>query len=209
MIELHNKDAAEVCASMADGSIECIITDPPWVGGEAAQLIGHDDADAAFARVAAHFSRIARRVVVVLADHTPPDVLRHVKMPFFRVCWLEYAVPGYRGRLLRAANVAYVFGEPPPSVEGRRVIPGRTISTTNKRQSTIHPCPLKPCHCAWLVHWFADDLVFDPFMGSGAIGAAARMQGKSFIGCELDPAYFNDASQTIRDAQPLYEPAAV
>lgn len=40
--------------------------------------------------------------------------------------------------------------------------------------------------------------VLDPFMGSGATGCAAVLEGRSFIGCEIDPGYYRTARERIR-----------
>lgn len=44
-------------------------------------------------------------------------------------------------------------------------------------------------------------VVLDPFMGSGSTGVAAVNTGRSFIGIELDPGYFETAQQRINEAQ--------
>ena len=44
-------------------------------------------------------------------------------------------------------------------------------------------------------------LVFDPFMGSGTTGVACVQTGRNFIGCEIDPNYFEIAQQRIAEAQ--------
>lgn len=43
--------------------------------------------------------------------------------------------------------------------------------------------------------------ILDPFMGSGTTGVAAVQMGRDFIGCEIDPAYFDIACRRIEDAQ--------
>jgi DNA modification methylase len=45
------------------------------------------------------------------------------------------------------------------------------------------------------------DTVLDPFMGSGTTGAACCIEGRQFIGCEIDPAAFDIACRRIEDAQ--------
>lgn len=41
------------------------------------------------------------------------------------------------------------------------------------------------------------DTVFDPFMGIGGCGVAAKLSGRKFIGCELDNTYFETAKERI------------
>jgi DNA modification methylase len=41
----------------------------------------------------------------------------------------------------------------------------------------------------------------DPFMGSGTTGVAAVQMGRSFIGIEREPRYFDIACKRIEDAQ--------
>lgn len=43
-------------------------------------------------------------------------------------------------------------------------------------------------------------VVMDPFMGSGTTGVAAVLEGKEFIGMELDPGYFAAAERRIDQA---------
>ena len=48
-----------------------------------------------------------------------------------------------------------------------------------------------------------NDIVLDPFMGSGSTGVAAKELKRNFIGMELDPKYFKVAKQRISKAQQL------
>ena len=43
------------------------------------------------------------------------------------------------------------------------------------------------------------DTVFDPFMGSGTTGKAAKLNNRDFIGIELDETYFNIAKERIEN----------
>jgi site-specific DNA-methyltransferase (adenine-specific) len=43
-------------------------------------------------------------------------------------------------------------------------------------------------------------IVLDPFMGSGTTGVACVQTGRSFVGIELDPGYFDIAVKRIKDA---------
>lgn len=44
-------------------------------------------------------------------------------------------------------------------------------------------------------------VVFDPFMGTGSCGVAAVRAGRTFIGGEIDPVYFDIACRRIEEAQ--------
>jgi site-specific DNA-methyltransferase (adenine-specific) len=55
-------------------------------------------------------------------------------------------------------------------------------------------------------------MICDPFMGSGATGVAAAMQGRKFIGIELDPRHFETACRNIEAAQrqaSLFDPEPI
>lgn len=46
-----------------------------------------------------------------------------------------------------------------------------------------------------------DELVCDPFMGAGTTGVAAMLEGRRFVGVEIDPAAFEISCRRIEDAQ--------
>lgn len=57
-----------------------------------------------------------------------------------------------------------------------------------------------------LMHWCIEQcgepgLILDPYMGSGSTGVAAVSRGLAFIGCEIEPGYFDIACRRIDDAQ--------
>lgn len=58
-----------------------------------------------------------------------------------------------------------------------------------------------------VMRWCLDQLpadavsVLDPFMGSGTTGVACANLGRSFIGIEIEPKYFDIACQRIENAQ--------
>jgi modification methylase len=51
-----------------------------------------------------------------------------------------------------------------------------------------------------------DDLVLDPFCGSGTTGAVARRLGRRFLGIERDAVYAKAATKRIESSLPLPEP---
>jgi modification methylase len=51
-----------------------------------------------------------------------------------------------------------------------------------------------------------DDLVLDPFCGTGTTGAVAKRLGRRFVGCEQDSKYAKAAEKRISAAKPLEAP---
>lgn len=99
------------------------------------------------------------------------------------------------GRDTTASRRAVPPGKSPDS----GFLKGRRFETRNKRSvwtvsvgrfdgdhfATFPPNLIKPCVLAGAP---PDGIVLDPFMGSGTTGQVAAELGRSFIGCELNPA---------------------
>ena len=180
-------------------SVDTIITDPVWPNNDG-KLEGHDRPLELFTEAAKYFPGLCKRVVVQIGCDSDPRFLLAIpeSMPFLRTCWLEYVRPGYKGRLLFNGDVAYAFGDWPPSKPGARVIPGRYMPVDIEKYLSGHPCPRKLSHVKWLVNWFAAGPVLDPFMGSGTTLRAARECGYRSIGIEIKEEYCKLTVDRIR-----------
>jgi hypothetical protein len=177
--------------------VDCVITDPVWPNS-VPSLQGADDPAGLFAQAAAHFPTLAKRVVVQMGCDSDPRFLQGMPaaMPFFRACWLPYAVPSYKGRLLYSGDVAYAFGVPPPPRKGRRVIDGEAPKST-KGKMKGHPCARHLAHVRWLVSRFADGTILDPFSGIGTTLVAAKYGGYPAVGIEIEEAYCESAARRL------------
>ena len=69
------------------------------------------------------------------------------------------------------------------------------------RDADEHPHKKPDALMDVLVGKYQAQTILDPFMGSGSTGAACARLGRSFIGIELDPHYFDIACRRIEDAQ--------
>lgn len=72
-----------------------------------------------------------------------------------------------------------------------------------------HPCQKPQALLLNIIrrHSNVGDTVFDPFMGSGSIGVAAKTLDRHFIGIELDEKYFEIAKQRIEGVVPIHSTA--
>lgn len=65
----------------------------------------------------------------------------------------------------------------------------------------VHPTQKPVALMEWCLGFLPDaQTILDPFMGSGTTGVACVNLGRSFIGIELDPGYFDIAVKRITDA---------
>lgn len=69
--------------------------------------------------------------------------------------------------------------------------------------ATFPPDLIEPCILAGSR---PNDIVFDPFMGSGTTAAVAISHGRQYLGCELNPAYKELQDERILAATPVPDP---
>lgn len=78
-----------------------------------------------------------------------------------------------------------------------------SVTCTEASEKNGHPCPKPVNLMRWLVNRASrqEEIVFDPFMGSGTTGVAAVQLGRKFVGIEIEPKYFDIACERIENAQ--------
>jgi len=78
------------------------------------------------------------------------------------------------------------------------------VPITSKAEKMLgsHPTqkPIKLMEELLLQHSNENDIVLDPFMGSGSTGVACQNLNREFMGIELDETYFKIAENRIREA---------
>lgn len=210
-VTIYHGDCRDVLPAVSD--FDAVITDPVWPNADR-RLAGADDPAGLFATALGLI--VARRIVVQLGCCSDPRFLAAVpgRWPFIRACWLEYACPSYSGRVLNTGDLAYIFGQPPSSQPGRRVLPGRIVSTgggpvrghgrnRSHKQFRLtqdrlpHPAPRHLAHVRWLVRWFAEGRVLDPFAGTGTTLVAAKNAGLPVVGIEIEERYCEIAARRL------------
>jgi site-specific DNA-methyltransferase (adenine-specific) len=105
--------------------------------------------------------------------------------------WLKRMDTGF-GTFLSDAELAWMKG-------GHGVYCFRDLSLQGESSARLHPTQ-KPLP---LMQWCVQKTkgrVFDPFMGSGTTGVAAVRLGREFVGCEIEPRYFDVACRRISEA---------
>jgi site-specific DNA-methyltransferase (adenine-specific) len=213
-------------ASLADKSVDHVITDPPY------EAEAHEkgkrqnptrdnhvrvvDEDFSFAAIteeqrtecARQWARVSRSWVLVFCQVEAvtlwKSALENAGLVYRRtVPWVKPdAMPSLHGRWPGQAFEAIVLagrsGCPVPPIGGK----AKFYSHTRKRfprGDRPHPT-MKPDELmAEIVEDFTEpgDVVLDPFMGSGTTGVACHMLGRRFIGWEMNTDYFEIAKRRI------------
>ncbi|MEN6425983.1 MAG: site-specific DNA-methyltransferase [Phycisphaerales bacterium] len=194
---IYHGDCRVIMPQIASASV---ITDPVWPNCPSGLLPGSERAGELFAETMAALPSGLRRLVAILRSDSDPRFLGPVPFPFFRLQILPYVMPGYIGRNLGGDEIAYGFGEPIPSRDGQRVIPGRgPLVQPSDRAPNGHPCSRALKHLLFLVRWWSEpeETVLDPFMGSGTTLRAAKDLGRKAIGIEIEERYCEIAAKRL------------
>ena len=71
--------------------------------------------------------------------------------------------------------------------------------SSNKSHSAVFPVPLP----SWFIRLFTkeDDVVLDPFIGSGTTAVAAATLGRHFVGIEVNPEYVELSYERLHELQ--------
>ena len=209
-ITIYCGDARQVLPEIKQPDT-CIV-DPVWPNSV---FPGVADPQQLFSEICAELT--TERIVVHLGCTSDPRFLGAVPpcWPYLRTCWLRYARPSYRGRILVGSDVAYAYGSPPPSRDGRHVLSGEFVARNNstKLQHTgrgngtsdgvpyadmPHPAPRRLEHLRWLVNVFAEAGVIDPCCGTSTTLEAAKAAGLPTIGIEIEERYCEIAANRLR-----------
>lgn len=70
-----------------------------------------------------------------------------------------------------------------------------------KKHNLHHPTIKSLKFIRWLIKLCSSssDVVLDPFVGSGTVALASKLEGRSFVGSEIDPEYFSMSLRRLRN----------
>jgi DNA modification methylase len=221
MYELIHANCIDVLRNMPDRSVDCIVTDPPYIigagetGFKGSRKYLHDIKNTGLDRgfdfaILDHFLRVLRspNLVVFASRLQLRDYLNWAHDE--DLCWSLITwhktnpIPLTASPYLPDTEYAFHF------TRNRR--PGGTYSS--KRQFYVQPVgkspydhpTVKPLNIIKNLVLNAatarGQLVLDPFMGTGTTGVAAIQLGHRFIGIEMNSDYLAIAEQRLAKASP-------
>ena len=211
MIQLHNNDCMSVFPQMEDNSVNLTLTDIPYdeVNRKSGGLRNLDKSHA--------------DIITFPLDDFIDEVVRVTSGSIYIFCG-SVQVSHIRDRLIEhKLSVRHCIWEKtnPSPMNGQHiwlssiencVFAKKSGATFNEHcQSAVwrcsverykdHPTPKPVKLMTRLIEASSNvgDTVFDPCMGSGAVGVAAKQCGRDFIGVEMNQGYYDLTEKRIND----------
>ena len=191
-------NATRYCGDCMDilptlGKVDAVITDPPFGVGNFVQISGN-----------------VRGEVVTWNESGPSEEFFNLikEKSNYRIVWGANYFNCFEG----AGGLVWVKNQPMPNMSKAEMAStswGNKVELINltwtnyvNTKESIHPCERPVGLYAWCIEQVPKQpqTILDPFMGSGTTGVAAIQLGRSFIGIEREPKYFDIACKRIEQA---------
>lgn len=229
---LYRGDCLEVLPTLEAGSVDAVITDPPYpylsgglkhsVGGVTERVqetvtvgsLWGDDLSGL-----THLKRVCKYGAVVFCSWHSIDLVKELcgGEAVGLVTWYKRnSQPSFRNRPHYQCEFAWLIEyksglnwKPLKTFYDIAGLPAGCFATERVLDGTgkaAHPTQ-KPLELIEKFMQICDGVILDPFMGSGTTGAAAMRTGRKFIGVELDAGYYDIAHQRIANAAGDFCPA--
>ena len=204
-IQLYNGDFLELMKNIPDGSVDLVLTDPPYSkkadkgtngfgSAKNRRYSGGWDSQRPTKEVFDEMLRIAKNAIIFggnyFCDILPPS--NHW------IFWdkkgdIAFQNPFAEGELI------YTTVKKPI----KRIVFKQQGFITDSKDKRYHPTQKPSELVEMLIKEYSDegDTILDCFMGSGTTGVACINTNRNFIGIELDKGYFDIAEKRIKEAQ--------
>jgi len=194
-MELYNEDTFRFIREMKDGSVDVVITDPPY--------------DFDFAQkdeLQTEFYRVSKSGLVIV--FCPPENQWKIFPPSSQyLFWIKpISTKNTSKNYSRFVEMIQVFGQNEWNT-GRHWSQYTNVFT-DLVESKLHPFqkPLSLMTRLVMNHTKKGDTILDPFMGSGTTGVASLQNGRNFIGIEVDKENFDLAKERLDEVCGKQEP---
>jgi len=190
-------DCLEVLQGFPSGSVDFVLSDPPYLIGYCprdGRRIINDESIAWLRPAFQEIHRVLRQDAFCVTFYGWPHADLFVSAfreagfrPVSHLCFVK-DYPSYVGYTRAEHETAYLLakGRPPKGVWRYRLSDVRPWEYTGNK---LHPTQKPVSALIPLIEAFSKpgDVVLDPFCGSGSSLVAAEMTHRNFIGVEIDP----------------------
>lgn len=205
---LYLGDCLEILPTLDKGSIDAVVTDPPYgVGLRNGDVDGHrsdrwdsiigDQNQEAGIAVLTWAEAVCVPTIAFSSPWKPwPGAWRNL------IVWDKGDAVGGGGDIATCLKRTWELIH----VARNRKMRGARIGSVWRYPITpqavvVHICAKPVALMSALIDRFTDGAIIDPFMGSGSTGVACVTSGRKFVGIEIEERYFDIACRRIEAAQ--------
>ena len=206
-VKLYLGDCFEILPELEPGSVDAVVTDPPYGTGAWKRSEPGAGGDCSAVHLREEWDVWNDEWMNLTDAPTVGMFTPQARLPQSMVRLFIWNKPDPRPRF--AGQPAYAF-EPFAIVRGsvRNCGGIDTITASSPRMHRDHDANGHPHQkplavLCWAVSLCSNEneFVLDPFMGSGTTGVAAVRMGRKFIGVEISEEYFKIAVRRIKEEQ--------
>lgn len=207
---LHHGDCLEFMRTMEAGSVEAVITDPPY--GISVEVLGNNDERWNAPPVVE--KEVMEWDKEIVPEFIPLALLVSKNQVIFGGNYYAHLLPASKSWIVWDKLTSGGFSDCELAWTSHDKGVRKFTYLWNgfrkqKPEKRYHPTQKPLSLMLWVIENYTrpGDLVLDPFMGSGTTEVACTQLGRNFIGCEIDAKYFEIAKRRIERAamqEPLF-----
>lgn len=205
-IRLYLGDCLDLLPTIPAGAVDAVVTDPPYG-------IGHVHSGGG-GPVAGRWSCKRNSLMPIAGDDRPFDPTPFLSFPSVLMfganhfaaslppggTWIAWDKACNGGPADSFSDCEFIWtSERTPRNVARFQWKG--VCTTNVGENNgarLHPTQKPVALMRWCLDIVSGVTIFDGYMGSGTTGVACVRTGRRFIGCEIEPRYFDIAVRRIK-----------
>jgi site-specific DNA-methyltransferase (adenine-specific)/modification methylase len=205
-VKLYQGDCLEILPTLAAGSVDAVITDPPY-----GMNYKHGASYSAEKRVTTR--HVGTRIVGDDKPFDPSPFLGYRSVALFGANHFASKLPDSRGWMvwnkrsgmkpMDFSDCELIWTNKGGHIKQFEYMWSGVCRAGESGDVSLHPTQ-KPIELMkWIILQLTHegDTILDPFMGSGTTGVACVQTGRNFIGIEIDPTYYAIAEKRIAHAQ--------
>ena len=199
-------DCLEVMKEMPDECVDLILTDPPY---NAADIGPHHKKYSqgimqlsikTYRKFCQDWMREAKRLTNRIVFTPGISNMCFYPQPYWCLCWHKPAAVSFnRMGGFNAWEPIFIYGKIPKGKRlGQDFILFNTLNL-KKGIESLHPCPKPQRLWNILIDKFSEEneIILDPFLGSGTTSRGCKDLKRNFIGIEINPEYCKIAEERL------------
>jgi DNA modification methylase len=202
---IQNINCADGFKKIPNESVDLILTDPPY--GLKKQGIKNDHDLSQFYSILSESYRVLKKdsfFITFFSTKFLPEIFKNNPFQYFWNFILHCpngSVMSPIGYTKYMSCMVFKKGSPKMAKRGKDIFmdtPGRMIEPDEGYID--HPTPKPKTFIKELLILFSkeNDIVLDPFIGSGSTAIACKQLGRRYVGFEIDKKYYNDAIKRLK-----------